>query len=120
MTDPLVAGYADALFSVASAEGDPAVVEDELFRFAQLFRADDDLQSSLGDPSVPDGGSRGAVVHRSLVVGVDDSPSPANSATAGTGSGSANISGSSGRNPRSRPPVVHHDASRAMPFTSWK
>ena len=53
MTDPLVAGYADALFSVASAEGDPVVVEDELFRFAQVFRADDDLQSSLGDPSVP-------------------------------------------------------------------
>ena len=53
MTDGLVAGYADALFAVASVEGDPAAVEDELFRFAQALRVDDDLQSSLADPGVP-------------------------------------------------------------------
>lgn len=53
MADPLVAGYADALFSVALTEGSSAVVEDELFRFAQALRADDDLQSSLVDRSVP-------------------------------------------------------------------
>jgi F-type H+-transporting ATPase subunit delta len=53
MTDTLVTGYADALFSVASAEGDPAVVEDELFRFSQALRADDELQSSLADRTIP-------------------------------------------------------------------
>ena len=53
MVDPLVAGYADALFAVASVEGDPARVEDELFHFAQALRADDDLQSSLEDSSIP-------------------------------------------------------------------
>jgi len=53
MTDGLVAGYADALFAGASVEGDPAAVEDELFRFAQALRVDDDLQSSLADPGVP-------------------------------------------------------------------
>jgi hypothetical protein len=41
-------------------------------------------------------------------------------ATAGTGTGSANNSGSSGRNPRLSESDVHQDASRAMPLTSWK
>ena len=53
MTDPRVAGYAEALFSVASAEDDLSVVEDELFRFAQALRSDDDLGFTLADRDVP-------------------------------------------------------------------
>lgn len=53
MVDSLVAGYADALFAVASVEADSARVEDELFRLAQVLRADDGLQSSLEDQSIP-------------------------------------------------------------------
>ena len=53
MADPMVSGYADALFAVAGAEGDLATVEDELFRFAQALRSDGELSSTLADQSVP-------------------------------------------------------------------
>ena len=53
MADPRVAGYADALFAVAVAEGDLVAVEDELFRFAQALLANDDLRTTLTDQSVP-------------------------------------------------------------------
>ncbi|MDG1465103.1 MAG: ATP synthase F1 subunit delta [Acidimicrobiales bacterium] len=53
MADPMVSGYADALFAVAAAEGDLATVEDELFRFAQALRSDGELSSTLADQSVP-------------------------------------------------------------------
>ena len=53
MADPRVAGYAEALFAVAAAEGDPSVVEDELFRFAQALRSDDSLGSTLADTGLP-------------------------------------------------------------------
>jgi len=53
MADPRVVGYAEALFSVASAEDDLSVVEDELFRFAQALRSDDDLGFTLADRDVP-------------------------------------------------------------------
>ncbi|MDP6868269.1 MAG: ATP synthase F1 subunit delta [Acidimicrobiales bacterium] len=53
MADSRVTGYADALFAVAAAEGDLAVVEDELFRFAQALRSDDQLGSTLADQGVP-------------------------------------------------------------------
>ena len=53
MADARVTGYADALFAVAAAEGDLAAVEDELFRFAQALRSDDQLGSTLADQGVP-------------------------------------------------------------------
>ena len=53
MADPRVAGYAEALFSVAAAEDDLSVVEDELFRFAQALQSDDDLGSTLADRALP-------------------------------------------------------------------
>ena len=53
MADPRVAGYAEALFFVAAAEDDLSVVEDELFRFAQALRSDDDLGSTLADRALP-------------------------------------------------------------------
>ena len=53
MADSRVTGYADALCAVAAAEGDLAAVEDELFRFAQALRSDDQLGSTLADQGVP-------------------------------------------------------------------
>ncbi|SVE01868.1 uncharacterized protein METZ01_LOCUS454722, partial [marine metagenome] len=48
-----VTGYADALFAVAVAESDLATVEDELFRFVQALRSDEQLSSTLADQGVP-------------------------------------------------------------------
>ena len=57
MANPQVAGYAEALFAVAAAEGNLAVVEDELFGFAQAIRSNDELRSTLADGNVPAGHS---------------------------------------------------------------
>jgi F-type H+-transporting ATPase subunit delta len=46
-------GYADALFSVAKAEGNLDEVEDELFRFAQNLEGSDALRGALTDELVP-------------------------------------------------------------------
>jgi|TARA_B100000315_G_scaffold136061_1_gene125357 F-type H+-transporting ATPase subunit delta len=53
MADAAVAGYAEALFAVASVEGDLSAVEDELFDFAQAFRSNDELRTTLADDNVP-------------------------------------------------------------------
>ena len=53
MADAAVTGYAEALFAVASAEGDLSAVEDELFNFAQALRSNDELRSTLADGNVP-------------------------------------------------------------------
>ena len=53
MANDLVAGYAGALVAVASAEGDLTVIEDELFKFVQAFRKNDDLQATLVDSTLP-------------------------------------------------------------------
>ena len=53
MADHTVTGYAEALFTVAAAEGNPAAVEDELFQFAQALRSNDELRSTLADQGVP-------------------------------------------------------------------
>jgi len=45
--------YADALFSVAAAEGRLDEVEDELFRFARVFEGSDELRTALTDPQTP-------------------------------------------------------------------
>lgn len=51
--DPLVQGYARAIFSVAEAEGALAQVEEELFRFARAAESHADLRDALTDASVP-------------------------------------------------------------------
>jgi F-type H+-transporting ATPase subunit delta len=45
--------YAEALFSVARAEGTVEEVEDELFRFSQTLAGADELRTALTDGSVP-------------------------------------------------------------------
>ncbi len=50
MADSPVVGYADALFSVAEAEGNISAVEDELFGFSQTLQTNEDLRSTLSDP----------------------------------------------------------------------
>ena len=53
MADNAVAGYADALFAVAEANGVLLTVEDELFRFSQALNSDENLQATLDDSSLP-------------------------------------------------------------------
>jgi len=45
--------YADALLGVARAEGAVERVEDELFKVARTFEANDALRSTLTDPAIP-------------------------------------------------------------------
>jgi F-type H+-transporting ATPase subunit delta len=45
--------YAQALFTVATAEGALEQVEDELFKVARTFEADDKLRTTLTDEAVP-------------------------------------------------------------------
>jgi F-type H+-transporting ATPase subunit delta len=46
-------GYASAIFEVAKAEDALEEVEDELFRFARVLEASDDLRSTLTDANLP-------------------------------------------------------------------
>ena len=52
MTDRVDA-YADALFEVAKAEGALETVEDELFKVARTFEANEQLRSTLTDSVIP-------------------------------------------------------------------
>jgi F-type H+-transporting ATPase subunit delta len=45
--------YAEALFGVARAEGTLGEVEDELFRFSQTLRGNDELRNTLTDAGIP-------------------------------------------------------------------
>jgi F-type H+-transporting ATPase subunit delta len=45
--------YAEALLTIARAEGHTEEVEDELFRFARILEGNDDLRMALGDPQLP-------------------------------------------------------------------
>lgn len=51
--DPLVQGYARAVFAVAEAEGALEHVEEELFRFARALDDHGDLRDALTDAAVP-------------------------------------------------------------------
>ena len=53
MADDRTTAYAEALFAVASAEGPLAVVEDELFKVAQVIKGNDELRDKLADPHIP-------------------------------------------------------------------
>lgn len=48
-----VVGYAAALFEVARAEGALAIVEEELFKLADVLGQSDELRSTLTDNSIP-------------------------------------------------------------------
>jgi F-type H+-transporting ATPase subunit delta len=52
-TSDRIEAYAKALLEVARAEGVLHEVEDDLFRFARVFEANDGLRSALTDPSLP-------------------------------------------------------------------
>ena len=52
MTDRVDA-YADALFEVAKAEGALETVEDELFKVARTFEANEQLRATLTDSVIP-------------------------------------------------------------------
>jgi F-type H+-transporting ATPase subunit delta len=51
--DPVVQGYARAIFAVAEAEDALAQVEEELFRFARALESSNDLRDALIDAAVP-------------------------------------------------------------------
>jgi F-type H+-transporting ATPase subunit delta len=51
--DELIQGYAQALFSVAEAEGVLEDVEDELFRFARTVERQSELREALTDLALP-------------------------------------------------------------------
>lgn len=53
MTNDRSHAYAEALLAVARSEGSLAEVEDELFRFARILEANDDLRTTLTDAALP-------------------------------------------------------------------
>ena len=53
MSDDRTSAYAEALLAVARSEGNLADVEDELFRFARLLDANDELRTTLTDAQLP-------------------------------------------------------------------
>jgi F-type H+-transporting ATPase subunit delta len=53
MADDRTLAYAEALFSVARAEGTLGEVEEELFRFSQTLQNSDELREALTDAHIP-------------------------------------------------------------------
>ena len=53
MAKEAIRGYAQALFSIAEAEGALETVEDELFRFARTLETENQLRETLTDPALP-------------------------------------------------------------------
>lgn len=53
MSQERIDAYANALLEVARAEGHLADVEDDLFRFARVYEANDELRLALTDPQLP-------------------------------------------------------------------
>jgi F-type H+-transporting ATPase subunit delta len=51
--DAVVRGYAEALFSIAEAEGELAAVEDELYSFAKVLERETKLREALTDQALP-------------------------------------------------------------------
>jgi len=52
-TDERTEAYADALLAIAKAEGNGSETEDELFRFARILEASDELRDKLADVHLP-------------------------------------------------------------------
>jgi F-type H+-transporting ATPase subunit delta len=59
--DRLIRGYAEGLYAIAGAEGDPGRVEDELFAFAKAVEASPELREALTDPALPTGRKRAVI-----------------------------------------------------------
>ncbi|MFM8971101.1 MAG: ATP synthase F1 subunit delta [Actinomycetota bacterium] len=53
VADPRIDAYARAVLGIARAEGRLAEVEDELFRFARVVEANDELRMALANPGLP-------------------------------------------------------------------
>jgi len=53
MADSRIDAYAKAILDIAAAEGLSSETEDEMFRFARTFEANDNLRSALADRSLP-------------------------------------------------------------------
>ena len=68
MTEDRSHAYAEALLAVARSEGSLAEVEEELFRFARLLEANDDLRTTLTDAHLPS--SRRQQIVEDLLGGV--------------------------------------------------
>jgi F-type H+-transporting ATPase subunit delta len=51
--DPVIEGYATAIFEVARAEGALEQVEDELFRFSRIVEQEPKLREALRDIAIP-------------------------------------------------------------------
>ena len=60
--DPVIGGYAQAMFAVARAEGALPVVEDELYSFGKALELHTDLRQSLTDAALPSENKK-AVIH---------------------------------------------------------
>lgn len=81
-----VDAYADALFTVAQAEGALAEVEDELYRFARVLEGNDELREVLTDQSMPAERRKGVVAD---LLGDEASSVTANLVTFIVGAGRA-------------------------------
>ena len=53
MSDARIEAYSRALFEVAQAEGNLAIVEDELFRMARAVESNEQLRATLTDATIP-------------------------------------------------------------------
>ena len=53
MADDRLGGYADAILAVAAAEDVSGTVVDELFRFGEALRGNEQLLATLGDRELP-------------------------------------------------------------------
>ncbi len=49
----MIRGYAQALFTIASAEGELDLVEDQLYAFAKALEGQPKLRDALADPGLP-------------------------------------------------------------------
>lgn len=55
MVDDIIDGYAEALLTVAGAEGGSGQYESELSQVARAIETSDELRTTLSDPSLPAG-----------------------------------------------------------------
>ena len=53
MSDEKIQSYAQAILAVASAESNPAQIEDEIYRFSQVLHSSEELKSTISDASIP-------------------------------------------------------------------
>ncbi len=59
--DALIRGYAEALVTVAEAEGELDLVEEELYAFAKALETHGELREALHDPALPVENKRGLI-----------------------------------------------------------